>query len=677
MRILIADDRAENRYLLEQILKSAGHEVTSTADGAAFLEAARASRHDVFISDILMPGMDGFALCRALKSDPALSATPFVFYTATYTDPKDEQFALSLGADRFLVKPVEPADLIAVVEALGGTTGRRAAPATASGSETVFLQQYNRTLVEKLESKMLELEKAHTALTESERKFREIFENSSDCIFLVRVGADGAFTYEDINHAEELCTGTRADTVRGRRPDEVLSPEAAEAATARYRACLLARRPVNFEQSTRAGGEERIYHTLLVPIADADGHTYRIAGFSRDITEERAAAAARDRLERELGDARRLEALGQLAGTIAHDFNNILMAIQGNAELLKPSVAKASDAASQESLGDLLAAVRRGRDLVGQILAHFRRSPAQRRPIDLVGVVRETVRAIRATLPPNVTVDARIPAATALVLADESRIHQLALNLCTNAVQAMPDGGTLGVTLEVRDLDADGKRGRCVRLSVADTGQGIDPAVRDRMFEPLVSTKGPGKGTGLGLTAVRDIARDHHAAITVESEPGHGAAFRIHFPIVALASAATSSSGASALEAPAPRGNGEPILVIDDDPAVLAVVTSMLRGLHYAPSPHERSETALAAILERRSQWALAIVDLEMPRMRGPELIALVRTIAPRLPVLLLSGADEPESVPGVSGVLRKPIDLDALGHAVARTLAQRSSGTS
>ncbi|MBL9147420.1 MAG: response regulator [Phycisphaerae bacterium] len=673
MRILIADDRAENRYLLEQILQSAGHSVTSTADGAAFLDEARRQRYDLFVSDILMPGMDGFALCRALKSDPTLASVPFVFYTATYTDPKDEQFALSLGADRFLVKPVEPDTLIAIVEELGAAPARRAAARTESGSETVFLQQYNRTLIEKLESKMLELEKTHAALAESERKFREIFEHSSDCIFLVRVSPDGGFAYEDINHAEELCTGTLADSVRGRTPEDVLGPEAAEAAKARYRACLLAKRPVSFEQSTRSQGAERIYHTLLVPIADADGHTYRIAGFSRDITDERAAAAARDRLERELADARRLEALGQLAGTIAHDFNNILMAIQGNAELLKPSIAKLGDATSQESLGDLLAAVRRGRDLVAQILAHCRRTPAQRRPIDLAGVVQETLRAIRTTLPPNVTVDARIPATTALVLADESRIHQLALNLCTNAVQAMPEGGTLRVSLEVRDVDALGKRGRCVRLSVADTGHGIDPAVRDRIFDPLVSTKGPGKGTGLGLTAVRDIARDHHAAITVESAPGDGATFRVHFPIVALTGAATSSSGTSPLEAPAPRGNGESILVIDDDPAVLAVVTSMLRDLQYAPSPHERSETALAAILERPSQWSLAIVDLEMPRMRGPELVALVRTIAPRLPILLLSGADEPESIPGVSGTLRKPIDLDALGHAVA-AVRMRSS---
>lgn len=662
MRILIADDRAENRYLLEAVLRGAGHEVISVADGAALLDEARRSRFDLFISDILMPGMDGFTLCRTVKADPVLAAIPFVFYTATYTDPKDEQFALSLGADRFLVKPIEPDALVTIVEELGGTRGRRPVPAPPTGSDTVFLQQYNRALVEKLESKMLELEQAHGALAASERKFREIYEHASDCIFLVGVRAGDRFEYEDLNRAEELVSGHSREEVVGRTPYEVLPPVEADAATARYRACLLARGPVSFEQTVRRDGQERTLHTLLVPIADADGHTYRIAGFARDITLIRAADAARERLERQLADAQRLEALGQLAGTIAHDFNNLLMAILGNAELLRPTVARAGDAHAVECITDLLAAAHRGRDLVAQILAHSRKSPSVRRPIDLAHVIHEVVRAIRATLPPGVHVHERIPPTTALVLADESRVHQLAMNLCTNAVQAMPDGGAVTVALEVRDVDADGKSGRCVRLSVSDTGQGIDPAVRDRIFEPLVSTKGPGKGTGLGLTAVRDIAVDHHAAITVESAPGQGATFRVHFPV-------TTGTAGEQDGSPAPRGAGQHVLVVDDDPAVLSVVCAMLRDLGYEPAGHERPESALASVLERPSQWALAIVDQGMPGMPGAELSALLRTVVADLPILVLSGAEEPSAVPGMVARLRKPIDLDALGHAVAAAI--------
>ncbi|MFO0829753.1 MAG: response regulator [Phycisphaerales bacterium] len=686
MRILVVDDRAENRYLLETLLAPLGHEVTSVSDGQLALEAVRTRSFDAVISDILMPRLDGFALCRELKGDPRTRDIPFLFYTATYTDARDERLALSLGADRFLIKPVEPDVLVAALhEAVARQSRADAAPTPPVGSSQSILEQYNRALVLKLESKMLELEKAHASLAESEQRLRELYQYASDCIFLVGVHADGAFVYEDINRSEELHSGLRCEDVRGKSPDDLFPPPRAEWIKARYRACIVARRPISFEEEVEVAYDGRHqlrqFDTLLVPISRPDGTIYRIAGFARDLTDMRRSEQAEARLRNELESAKRLRELGQLAAGVAHDFNNLLMAIQGNASLARSEIAKvdASGPArlAAESLDELLGAVARARGLVSQILTVGRSAPASRHPLELSSVVREAVRAIRATLPANVHVEESVDHTGCLVLADEGQIHQVVMNLCTNAVHAMRDGGTLRVTLERSDRCADGARGLFVRLAVADTGHGMDADTRSRIFEPFFTTKPFGKGTGLGLALVRNIAQEHHAELSVESEVGRGTTFTLCFPVVGRAVSDLSPE----LRGPAPRGRGERVLVIDDDAAIVSVVTTMLGQLGYAPVGFHLPPSGLAAFLEDPKSWNLAIVDLNMPVIDGGAIVEAMRAARPDLPIVVLSGAVEggPDTArratlaANVADFAPKPIDLHALGHIVARALARHA----
>ncbi|MBX3745267.1 MAG: response regulator [Verrucomicrobiae bacterium] len=384
----------------------------------------------------------------------------------------------------------------------------------------------------------------------------------------------------------------------------------------------------------------------------------------------------RTELEEQFRQTQKLEAIGTLAGGIAHDFNNILSVIMGYAGLAKHETA--GQPATQEHLEAVLAAGQRATELVRQILSFSRPQDHERRIVQLRHVMVEARKLLRATVPTTVVFESELAADTPPVLADPTQVHQVVMNLVTNAVHAMGDsGGKLGMRLVGVRLDSEFTAahlglapGWYARLSVTDTGHGMDAATLERVFDPFFTTKEPGVGTGLGLAVVRGIVRNHGGGITVYSQPGEGTRFDLYFP-----AADTDAREVSAEPGPVPRGNGERVLVVDDEEALATVCRRMLESLGYLAEAVMDPSAALSRVAAEPGRFALVITDLTMPGMTGTELAARMLRLREDLPILLTTGYSatlnaERARALGLRDLLMKPVTLRTLGEAVARALA-------
>ena len=408
---------------------------------------------------------------------------------------------------------------------------------------------------------------------------------------------------------------------------------------------------------------------------DADGNPIRSLGTVQDITDRRQAEQVRQGLEAQLRQSQKMEAIGTLAGGIAHDFNNILAAVIGHAELLAEDVG--ADQAGQEGVEGILEASRRARDLVQQILTFSRLREKERRLIPLEPVIREVLKLLRATLPSTIEIRTTVTSEDHLVLADATQMHQVVLNLCTNAAHAMQEhGGVLDVSYQPVRLDAEQAQlhpglppGRFMRLSVRDTGHGMDRITLERIFDPFFTTKSPGEGTGLGLAVVHGIVQSHEGSITATSEPGEGTAFQVFLPAVEGRSTAVATEDSSM-----PPGSGEHILVVDDEPSLVRIANRLLERLGYRVTAHTHPTEALADFLKRPDDFDLVLSDLTMPQMTGLDLASRLLERRPDLPILLTSGyagALDPAELRrvGVRELVGKPFLTRTLADAVARAL--------
>jgi signal transduction histidine kinase/CheY-like chemotaxis protein len=384
-----------------------------------------------------------------------------------------------------------------------------------------------------------------------------------------------------------------------------------------------------------------------------------------------AEARARE-LEARLGQSQKLESLGTLAGGIAHDFNNILMAAYGHAQILEASVAQ--DEPARRSIDSLLRACERGRDLVRRILTFSRRDSIERGPVDVRDVVEESLTFLRAMLPASLRVVFEPPRAEFFVEADAGQLQRVVMNLATNASDALAGRAgtlriTLGATLNPAGTRPGSKPGRYVELVVADDGPGMDAATLRRAFEPLFTTKGPDRGTGLGLSVVHGIVTAHGGTIEVDSAPGRGTRFRICLPAIDAPASRSSSVGArdAALRA---GESGREVLVVDDEPLVTPVLAHHFERLGWIVTVIDAPARALELVQREPHRFALAVTDRSMPGMTGDELARRIRLVSD-VPILLSTGhAGSACDSALFSGVLHKPFDFAELAAAVERVVA-------
>ena len=402
------------------------------------------------------------------------------------------------------------------------------------------------------------------------------------------------------------------------------------------------------------------------PFLDAEGTRNGTIIVAHDITRWKL-------LEQQLEQSRRLEALGTLAGGIAHDFNNILGVILGYAEMMQ-SAAKGGP--QEHRIQEIMRAGGRAKELIGQILTFSRQGEGRNVALRLAPLVKEVLQHLQETMPTGISVQRSFQTDKDLVLADPSMIHQVVLNLCTNSIQAMRDtGGTLEVGMDEYSLGensppqlADLQPGAYVRLNVRDTGPGIPEDIARHIFEPFFTTKRPGEGTGMGLAVAHGIVRRLGGAITVESPPEGGAILHVHLPQV---QGSVDDKGKASDKLP--RGQAT-LLLVDDEPALLAVMAEALTGMGYRVITASSGAEALDCFSANPQAVDLLLTDQVMPQMSGLTLAASILALRPDLPVVLCSGNNSPEVLAtanrlGIREVLGKPTSQRQMAEALQRAL--------
>jgi len=712
MNILVTEDNPQSLYLLEQFFRARGHSVWSATNGReGFDLLTTRGLPDAVVSDALMPLMDGFEFCTLVRKDQRFSSLPFILYTATYTAESDERFALSIGVDRFVVKPVDPDQLLSIVaEVVAAVKTRPPREAVPSHPDRNQLQEYTRMVLVKLEDKLLELSKANAALSSSEEAIRSLNEKLVSTvqrleaeidghhrsIELLRMAqkAGGIGCWECNNEGSVHWTdearallgypGTCDPSSFGNFIGDIAPDDRARAAETFGSLSLRTARTIDLEVRFQSPGQAQ-FKQLLICGALLPGKAAQPArwlGIVQDITARTEAETKRQRLEQQLYRSQKMEALGNLAGGIAHDFNNILTAILGHAELLRLSLDQLPPTdPAHTSISEIANAGLRAREIIKQILTFSRRESIERRAVVFSKVIEDALRLARSTLNKNNKVQLSL-LTERTVIANESQIQQIMLNLCTNAAQAMaPAGGTITITLTDLDIDMSttGSRpmlspGPYVRLSVADTGAGMTPAIMEHIFEPFYTTKSPGEGTGLGLAVVHGIVQSHEGMIGVESTPGGGTTFTLYFPAAPTLSNPPPHRASSATA----DGKGQQVLVVDDEPSVARTCAQLLQQMNYRPTAITDPNQARELFAQNPRAYAAVIVDYLMPRVTGLDLARSFWSTRPDLPVILVAGFGAQMDATrartqGFADFLPKPFTTASLSAALTAALQPKS----
>lgn len=783
MKILIVDDNEENLYMLQSLLKGKGHETFPACDGIEALDFIKSSRAEMIISDILMPNMDGFQLCRTVRGIENLKNIPFVFYTATYTSDKDRDFALNLGADGFFVKPDDLEMLIKMIADVIPTT--ISAAEHPLGDEMEFFRQHNKVLFRKLEKKVADLDRAKQTLQTSVQQMSAILNNIPDMAWL----KDTESRFIAVNEPLGKACGRDPQDIVGKTDLDIWPQDLAnlyrlddqDVMRTKQRKCVE-------ERLVGPDGKETWLETIKTPVINLEGNIIGTTGIARDITERRLSEeklrkaseewrttfnstsdlfflmnkdyritqanqavsaflklpldniignycyelmhgktnplpecpltklrrsmkhedaefylevqniwvqetvdpvldekgellevvhiirniTERKRLEDQLVQAQKMEAIGTLAGGIAHDFNNILSAILGFSELCLYEADRESPL--YDNLRQVLHAGHRARDLVRQILAFSRRGERDLKPIEPAVIVKEALKLLRSTLPATIEIATQIDSRS-LIMGDPTQIHQIVMNLCTNAAYAMEENGGV-MTIRLTDKNVEDSEGCGVHLvpgpylqfTVADSGEGIAPEHLQSIFEPYFSTKPEGEGTGLGLSVVHGIVHSCGGDIRVHSEPGKGTVFDVFLPIFNRAALEDQNEKWKL------TGGTEKLLFVDDEPTIALMVRQQLERLGYRVDIKTDSREALALFEKRHADFDLVITDMTMPFMSGDKLAQEILIISPTIPIILCTGFSKQISEQraiqiGIKALAIKPLVGAELAQLVRKVL--------
>jgi len=674
MKILILDDREDGRYLLEILLRGNGYEVESVSNGSIALDKLKTDRFDLIISDILMPVMDGFQFCHKVKTEETLRDIPFIFYTATYTGPKDEEFAVKIGANRFIRKPCEPDEFMSTIQEVLKTAGqlKTSASETLPIPEKEVLQLYSERLVRKLEQKMLEAEADARALQSEKKKFQVLADELP--LGMTLIGSDGSFRYLNPRFAE-LFGYSLTDLPNVKIWFEKAYPDS------NYR-----EKEIALWQRAQQFGHSSIPDPWTVQIKCFDGSVKQVrirpaflATGDQLVTYEDVSEQIR--MEAKLRQAQKMEAIAALASGIAHDFNNILTAVMGYAEMAEQKIQQGSIIA--DYISGILQAAHRAKQLAGHILAFSRQSERERIPLALHLVVKEVLSLLRSTLPATIEIRQNADI-DGVVFADPTQMHQVLMNLCTNAFHAMrKKGGILEIDLKKATLTTAEAAlipgltsGLYLQLTVKDTGSGMTPDIMSRIFDPYFTTKPEGEGTGLGLSVTHEIVKSYHGAINVASIPGEGTTFHVYLPGMEHAAEHPPKFDQKIL----PQGS-ERVLYVDDESVLAALAGKMLEMLGYAVVTKISAIEALALFKSDPQAFDLVITDLTMPHMTGVALAKELRQIRPDLPIIICSGNSSPDEEQeafgsGFQGFLRKPYTRHKLAALVRQVLDDRQKNS-
>ena len=635
LRVLFVEDSADDTELSLRALRRGGfaveYDVVQCEED--FRRCLQASSYDVVLSDNSLPRWSGSGVLETARATGL--AVPVVLVTGSI----GEEAAVDMirrGAFDYILKD----RMMRLPDAV-----RRAIAARELKAEQ---------------------RRALKALEASERRLRAVIDHEPECVKLM--DADGHIL--EMNTAGlRMIEADDLPSVVGRCVFPLVAPEHRDAFVELTRGAWRGEPGTLEFEATGLKGTRRRLHTKAAPM-EIEGRTV-VLGITRDITEQRL-------MERKIQTLEKFEAIGKLAGGIAHDFNNILGAVMGWAEL--GSEAAAEHPAIREHFRQIQDQASRAASLTRQLLAFARRQIIEPRALDLNHAIKEVTALLRNLIGERVELQLKLDPQAAVVRADPAQVEQVLMNLCVNARDAMPDGGTLTITTELFTVDATyqqvhsyAKLGAYVRLCVADTGVGMDAETLKHIFEPFFTTKDAAHGTGLGLPTVYGIVHQHDGFVNVYSEPGHGSIFRVYWPAIDAPAAATRKDPQATLQ----RGT-ETILVAEDHEGLRRTAVASLEMLGYKTVLAVDGEKALELLHESPHAVDLLLLDVVMPKKNGPEVYALAKKIRPDVPVIfstgygaestLLKDLIEKENV----AVLQKPYSLFLLGERIREVLDRK-----
>lgn len=605
--ILIVDDEPVGRETLEALLLKEGYNLVFASDGPEALKQAAQVQPDAVLLDIMMPEMDGYEVCRRLRKDPTLAEIPVILVTAL--DDQDSRLrGIEAGADDFITKPYNRLELRARVRNI------------------TRLNRYRR-------------------LVDARGKFEQIFALSPDGI----VVADNSCHIQMANPAMLGLTGA-ADIaeLRGKNLVTWITPDHANAFGTALLEVMHGAKNKQLEAALIGANGRRIPIEIALGTIEWNGERQAHI-ILRDITDR----ADKMLLEAKLMRAQRLESIGTLASGIAHDLNNVLTPALMSVEMLS---SRTSDPKSKTMLATLERCILRGANIVKQVLAFGRGLEGPHDLLQTRYLLREILQIVTETFPKSIENKAVFPPDLWVVRGDSTQLHQTLLNLCVNARDAMPNGGKLTLTGKNVHLDAtfaqmnpEAKPGPYVQLGVEDTGNGIPPAIMDKIFDPFFSTKAIGKGTGLGLSSVMGIVKKHGGFLQTTSEPGRGSRFLIFLPAVLDENAPAITLTPTA----PPSGNGELILIADDELAIGEIMRATLEQYNYKVLSAKDGAEAVALLAQHRNEVKAIVLDFMMPVMDGANALLVIRHIQPHVPIILTPGS--PDENATLDNTLRSP----------------------
>lgn len=634
-KILIVEDETIVALDIEKKLTKSGYEVVGcVTSGEAAIDKVKESPPDLILMDIILEGdIDGIETAEHIKRDFDI---PIIYLTA-HSHPQILERAKLTEPYGYIIKPFDRRSLHATIE----------------------MALYKHSMKLKLKEK--------------DDNFRNLAENATDGILMTTI--NGSHVYAN-QRATELTGYNLSQLLKvcfDRPPEQDKNDGRGE--NLLNETSLPQKREITIERgekgtvSVEMTGTKTIWHgqpAFLVLL--------------RDITQLKRAEEERLRLGAYLEQVRKMEALGTLAGGIAHDFNNLLCIILGFTELVKADIP--GENLNADRLEKVIEACLRAKDVVKQILTFSRPNDVDLKPVKISPIIREALRFLRSSIPANIDIQLDIKAESDVVEADPVKINQVILNICSNAFYAMKEqGGVLEVILEEANLtgttDIQGYRlkpGHYVKLTIRDTGTGMEPGVVQRIFEPYFTTRSVGEGTGMGLAVVHGIVKTHGGAVTVQSEPGKGSTFQVYFPVIeeeAIAGKEITRRGFI------PKGH-ERILFVDDEETVGDIVKQMLQHLGYRVEIKFNGLEALELFKSDPDQFDMVITDMIMPKMTGTELAKEILDIKPGFPIIIFTGfsekirQEELQSL-GIDTLLLKPPVREELAQIIRKALDKKN----
>ncbi|MEC4881387.1 MAG: response regulator [Scytonema sp. PMC 1070.18] len=626
--ILIVDDTPTNLKILFDFLVNSGFKVLIAEDGESAIARAEYAPPDLILLDVLMPGMDGFETCRHLKANELTKEIPVIFMTAL-SDTVDKVKGLRLGAVDYITKPLQHEEVLARIE--------------------LHLRLQN--------------------LTQQTREQAALLDITTDAIIVKDLDKQIRFW----NKGAEHLYGWLAQEAIGKNVDVLL-----------YRS-ETASQLQNIQQSLAECGSwqgelsqvDKEGNVLIVSsrwtlMRDRDGKPKSILTVNTDITEKK-------QLESQVLRAQRLESIGTLAGGIAHDLNNILTPILATAQLLQLKLPN-TDERTQRMFQAIESNAKRGAALVKQVLQFARGVDGKRTIVPVKNLFSEIEQMVHETFPKSIKISTQVEPNLWAVFGDATHLHQVLMNLVVNARDAMPNGGILSLSAENIFVDEHYARthleasvGSYIKITVADTGIGMEMEVVDRIFEPFFTTKEFGKGTGLGLSTVRGIIKSHSGFVAVRTQLGQGTEFKVFLP-------AQEMTTTTLLEnTEMPSGNGELVLVVDDEAEILETTKVVLETYNYKVLTASDGIEAIALYAQHKDKINVVLMDMMMPSMDGTTTIRALQKMNAGVKIIAVSGLLANDKLVGATGVktfIAKPYTAKELLQTLYKVLYEKSKST-